>query len=553
MRRLMAIVVVDVVGYSRLMSHDEDGTLVALRELRTLIDPIFESGGGRIVKSTGDGILVEAASVVRATRAAIEVQRVVGGWNAGRPEVEHMRLRIGVNLGDVDVDETGDIYGDGVNVAARLEGLATPGGICLSDAAYQQVKGRVDAPLRDMGEQRVKNIPTPIRVWAIGAEGTSARAGRRRRLVLPLVVTAVLAVTVIAALLLDSGAEPEAATTAADPGSTTAVLSVGPEVWTVEFDSEVQDMAAAGEFVVVSLADGAIQAVSADGDRWPSAFVASGEVSSLVASAERAFIGVAGSRVIRAINVSDGSEAWRTLLELESTSSALLAHSDGVIYAALGFGVARLDEEDGTVDWETPVVISLPIEAISADESLLAVSDGRFVYGLDPTDGSFRWQVGPPQIGGGALWIQAWVIEVDTGFSKVLEERVLVVTGDLELVVINGRSGSVVWSVPVTGVPAVTDTSVIVLSVDGETVALSIEDGFEKWRRDDILSTGTPILHAGRVLVVSGDGLLALNSRSGTTTGSATLATEPTGALVSVGELVVFPAGSRLIAVTPPS
>jgi class 3 adenylate cyclase/outer membrane protein assembly factor BamB len=171
-RRLAAIVAVDIVGYSRLMAVDEDGTWLALNELRALIDPILETDDGRIVKSTGDGVLVEAPSVVGAVRAAIEVQEAVDVWNRDRPADRAFRLRIGINLGDIIVADDGDVYGDGVNVAARLEGLAEPGGICISDSAYRQIRGRIDARFVDRGEQWVKNIPTPVQVWAVLPSGS---------------------------------------------------------------------------------------------------------------------------------------------------------------------------------------------------------------------------------------------------------------------------------------------------------------------------------------------------------------------------------------------
>lgn len=170
-RRLAAIVAVDVVGYSRLMATDEDDTWSALNELRRLIDPVFETGGGRIVKSTGDGVLVESPSVIEAVKSAIRVQEVTAEWNQRRPADRALRLRIGVNLGDVIIADDGDVYGDGVNVAARLEGLADPGGVCLSDSAYQQVRGRIEARFVDRGEQWVKNIPVPVRVWAVLSGG----------------------------------------------------------------------------------------------------------------------------------------------------------------------------------------------------------------------------------------------------------------------------------------------------------------------------------------------------------------------------------------------
>ncbi|HSM01728.1 MAG TPA: PQQ-binding-like beta-propeller repeat protein [Acidimicrobiia bacterium] len=554
MRRLMAIVAVDVVGYSRLMAEDEAGTLSALRELRSLIDPIFESGGGRIVKSTGDGVLVEASSVVQATEAALEVQRAVDDWNVGRPEGKAMRLRIGVNLGDVVLDDTGDIYGDGVNVAARLEGLASPGGICLSDAAYQQVKGRIDATLRDMGEQRVKNIPTPIRVWAVGSDGDAAGRPRRRFLV-PIAVISAAIISVVAVLSFSGGDGRSATATTTVPGNTATSPSRDGFIWAEEFDVDIKDLVGAGETTIVSLADGSLQGVARNGERWPMPFVTSEQVSALIASQDSAYLGVEGSRIIRAIDPSTGDERWRKLLDLESTSAvAVLARSGTTVYAALGFGIARLDDaREGDDDWTVAVAASQAITTISASETLVVVTDGRFVYGLEPADGSERWRVGPPRIGV-PVWVDVSVVEVDTGFGREFEERVVVVTEDLDLVVFDGRTSSTKWpkSAPVSGLPLVTESLVIVSGVDGELIALSVDDGTEVWRRDDIRTVRTPLVHGDRVLVMSGGELLALNPRSGTTIGSTVLPANPTGDLVVVGDLVVFPAAATLFAVESP-
>ena len=164
-RRLAAIVVLDVVGYSRMMAEDEDGTYAAFVAHRNAIDPILLNHGCRIVKGTGDGVLVEVPSAVDAVLAAIEVQALMAERNANAPEGRRMQLRIGINLGDVIVDEEGDVHGDGVNVAARLEGLADPGGICISDVVHSQIDGRVESAFEDAGRVRVKNIPESIHVW----------------------------------------------------------------------------------------------------------------------------------------------------------------------------------------------------------------------------------------------------------------------------------------------------------------------------------------------------------------------------------------------------
>ena len=164
-RRLAAILAADVVGYSRMMAVDEAGTHARLKALRKdFIEPTIAEHRGRIVKLIGDGALVECSSVVDAVRCAIEIQQGMADRTLNVREHEWIRFRIGVNLGDVILDED-DIYGDGVNIAARLEGLAEPGGVCISGAVRSQVLGRLDAPFKPAGRQRLKNIAQPIEVW----------------------------------------------------------------------------------------------------------------------------------------------------------------------------------------------------------------------------------------------------------------------------------------------------------------------------------------------------------------------------------------------------
>jgi len=163
-RRLAAILAADVAGYSRLIGADEEGTLNRLKAIRAeLIDPKISEHRGRIVKTTGDGLLVEFASVVDALRCATEWQRAMPERNAGAPD-NRIGFRIGINVGDVVV-EGDDIFGDGVNVAARLEGLADPGGICVSARVQEDAAGRLDLTFEDMGDQSLKNIARPIRVY----------------------------------------------------------------------------------------------------------------------------------------------------------------------------------------------------------------------------------------------------------------------------------------------------------------------------------------------------------------------------------------------------
>ncbi|MCP1833240.1 MULTISPECIES: adenylate/guanylate cyclase domain-containing protein [Bradyrhizobium] len=166
-RRLAAILAADVAGYSRLTGLDEEGTHVRLREcLRGLADPKISEHRGKVVKHTGDGMLAEFGSVVDAVRCAIEVQRGMAERNATVPQLKRIEFRIGIHVGDIIVDEN-DIFGDGVNIAARLEGIAEPGGICISDDAQRQIRGKVDAVFEDMGSQNLKNIAEPMRAWRL--------------------------------------------------------------------------------------------------------------------------------------------------------------------------------------------------------------------------------------------------------------------------------------------------------------------------------------------------------------------------------------------------
>jgi adenylate cyclase len=166
-RRLAAIMAADVAGYSRLMAEDEEGTLAALQAIRReLADPMIAEHGGRIVKTTGDGLLVEFASVVDAMRCAVGAQRAMIARNSGVPAACRMEFRIGINLGDIIIDE-GDIYGDGVNVAARLGTLAEPSGICVSSIVRDQVCDKLDFTFEDRGEQQVKNIARPVHTYHI--------------------------------------------------------------------------------------------------------------------------------------------------------------------------------------------------------------------------------------------------------------------------------------------------------------------------------------------------------------------------------------------------
>jgi TolB-like protein len=186
-RRLAAILAADVAGYSRLMGTDEEGTLAALRAIRReSVDPKIAEHRGRIVKTTGDGLLVEFPSVVGAVRCAVEMQRTIAEQNAAVPADQRIEFRIGVHQGDIIVED-GDIFGDGVNLAARLEGLAEPGGICVSGRVHADAAGKVDIAFKDLGEQSLKNIARPVRAFAarIGADPAAATTPSTPALALP--------------------------------------------------------------------------------------------------------------------------------------------------------------------------------------------------------------------------------------------------------------------------------------------------------------------------------------------------------------------------------
>ena len=172
-RRLTTILAADVVGYSRLISADEEGVISRLRSVWTeVVDPLVASGGGRIVKTMGDGVLMEFPSPVEAVRCAVRIQREMLGRQADVSENQRLRFRVGVNLGDIVIDGD-DILGDGVNVAARLESLAAADGICISRAVHEQVKGKIDAPLTSIGPKYVKNLPEPVEVWRVEIDGAA--------------------------------------------------------------------------------------------------------------------------------------------------------------------------------------------------------------------------------------------------------------------------------------------------------------------------------------------------------------------------------------------
>ena len=192
-RKLAAILAADVAGYSRLTGADEEGTLARIRALRSeLIDPAISANRGRVANTAGDSILVEFVSVVDAVRAAIDIQRAMTTRNADFMPEKRIEFRIGIHLGDVMVESDGDLRGDGVNIAARLRGIAKPGGICLSSSAFEHVQGKIDVGVADLGEQDLKNIAKPVRVYSLEVgrpalgKSTKPTSPKRRSMLVPL-------------------------------------------------------------------------------------------------------------------------------------------------------------------------------------------------------------------------------------------------------------------------------------------------------------------------------------------------------------------------------
>jgi TolB-like protein/class 3 adenylate cyclase/Flp pilus assembly protein TadD len=239
-RRLTAILAADVAGYSRLMGEDEEGTHETLQaHFRELVNPKVREHRGRVVKNTGDGFLAEFASVVDGVRCAVEIQRGMIDREPEVPEEKRIRFRIGVNLGDV-IAEKDDIYGDGVNIAARLEALAAPGGVCISRVVRDQVRDRLDYTFEDLGEQAVKNITRPVRVFALRPEAIAAMpmpdavpvravpiSARRRRSTVPSFAATVATVLAIAVIAWWLWLGPRTTATAPGVSAATATTSIG--------------------------------------------------------------------------------------------------------------------------------------------------------------------------------------------------------------------------------------------------------------------------------------------------------------------------------------
>jgi class 3 adenylate cyclase len=271
-RRLAALLSADVAGYSRMVRDNEEAAVAVLRAHRAVFDPLIAQYGGRVVNTAGDSVLAEFASPVEAVRCALEVQEALGTRNAELAEQDRMWFRIGINLGDVMVQDNGDLLGDGVNIAARLQALADPGGICISNSMREQIENKVALVIDDLGDQMVKNIPQPIRVYrlrpgdrAAAAAHPSTHAPRRRWL------------AAVAGIALAGGLGGGAwSLFSAQPGAArfdgiwgvTIVCPAGADGvsgYTMQFDAQVKD----GEFHGQYGAEGAAGSLAVSGTLQP--------------------------------------------------------------------------------------------------------------------------------------------------------------------------------------------------------------------------------------------------------------------------------------------
>jgi len=322
-RRLTAILAADVAGYSRLMGADEEETLAQLKaHRRELIDPKIGEHRGRIVKTTGDGLLAEFASVVDAVRCAVEIQDEMSKRNADVPPERRIEFRVGINLGDIIIDES-DIFGDGVNVAARLEALAEPGGICVSRMVRDQVRDKLASSFEDMGEQQVKNIARPVRAYRVvtdAALGLAAAAPGRRRQVPRWVVAAGIAGLILGA----SGAvafwrlyQPHhVAPTAASPSATPPALPDKPSIAVLPFVNLSGDPAQ--DYLADGLTDNLVDALAQN----PGLFVIARNATQVyrgTAAAPRAVAKDLGVRYVLEGSVQKSGDRIRVTTQLIDT------------------------------------------------------------------------------------------------------------------------------------------------------------------------------------------------------------------------------------------
>lgn len=322
--------------------------------------------------------------------------------------------------------------------------------------------------------------------------------------------------------------------------------------WRVEFGGEIGEVAVDEGSVLVALADGTVHAVdAATGEpQWGEPFDAGGPAGDLVAFDGRLYFTRERSQLVSAVDLSGGRETWRTLVPFQAVdASPRLALAGDSVFVGFGSGVTSLRASSGDELWAIPSLARLLVDSISAEGSLLAVGDGRWVYGLDGTSGDRKWEIGPPVVSDGAAWMAVQQVEGQSGFGRTSDLRVVVLTGTQNLVMLDGDTGGVRWTAPVSGLPTAAPEAIYAAGVDGELVAVDTADGSILWANSELRPTQTPIMAEGSVYVLAGDDLIAVNPRSGTEIGRASLGVTASLAPEIVGQVVVVVSENILLGV----
>ncbi len=377
-RKLVTIVAADIAGFSRLVGVDEEATLAALREIRnTLVDPLIAQHDGRIANTASDSLLVEFASPVEATRCAVAVQAGMAGRNTALPEDRRIEFRIGINLGDV-VDNGGDLLGDGVNIAARLEALAPPGGIIVSRAIRDQVRDRIDLPLADLGEVEVKNITRAVRAFQVLGEGDAPVAvpARATRLRLPLLMAAAAALAVAVGVWVFVQ-RPDF--TPVDPAEMALELPAKPAIAVLPFETRGDD--AARDWIADGITESIISTLSQAPDmiviarstilKYKDTVVDTAQVSRdlgvrYVLSGSVLTVGDTIRVTTELADAVEGKQIWS--LQKESTQDNLLTLLDGLSQKVFEEMSVSLTVGEGTRNW---------IELAGGFDNYVTVINGR--------------------------------------------------------------------------------------------------------------------------------------------------------------------------------
>ena len=418
-------------------------------------------------------------------------------------------------------------------------------------------KGIADA-LSDRGTTRQTAGPHDRHPTARSRKLRRRRWGR----LAPLMIGGGLAAAAITTALLTSN--PSTATngtstttflTTLTPTSPADVQAPEGTVWTLAFDDEIREVAGDGGSLFVALADGTVHGVDAATglERWKEPLEVGGATVDLVASAGRLFFARDRSRLVYAVDAADGVEIWRKLVPLDAAEdSPRLSLAGSSVLVGLGTGVTSLAVTSGAERWVVPDIARLLVDSISTEGSLVATGDGRWVYGLDGSTGDSLWELGPPNLTDGAASITVQQIEVQSGFGSTFDSRVVVLTGAQDLLMLDGKTGVVRWTAPITGSPAATADAVYVAGVDGYLQALDSGDGTTLWTNNEVMPSHIPVVANGMIYTVDDDMLIAVNSRSGTEIHRERLEMTPTFAPQLLAELVVIASGRNLFALAPP-